>query len=310
MMQKDCKIYLAGHNGMVGSAILRKLKGEGFNNLIFSNSKSLDLREQKSVSNYINENKPDLIINAAAVVGGIWANNHYPYQFLLDNMLIQNNLLKAAVDNNTPKFIFLGSSCVYPKFSKQPIKEDYLLSGPLEDSNQWYAIAKISGLKLIESIRLEHNYDYISLMPTNLYGPNDNFDPLTSHVLPGMIAKFHNAKINKFGEVTLWGDGSPLREFLHVDDLAEAIIFLLDKNLEHSIYNVGSDDEISIIELSKIISEIIDFKGEIIWDKKFPNGTPRKRLDSNRINSLGWETKIKLKDGIKEVYKFYLNKYF
>lgn len=310
MIHKDDKIYVAGHKGMVGSAVVDKLKKNGFNNLIYKTSKELDLRNQNDVSSYIKDNKPNLIINTAAVVGGIWANKKYPYKFLLDNMLIQNNLINAAVNANIKNFIFLGSSCIYPKLCKQPIKEEFLLTGPLEVSNQWYAIAKISGVKLIESIRNEFGYNYISLMPTNLYGPNDNFDPMTSHVLPGMITKFHKAKLENSESVTLWGDGSPLREFLHVQDLAESIIFLFDKKLNNSIYNVGSNDELSILELSKIISETIGYEGKIIWDNSFPNGTPRKKLDSSKLNKLGWKPKINLKEGISKVYRFYLDNYF
>lgn len=310
MIHKDDKIYVAGHKGMVGSAVVDKLKKNGFNNLIYKTSKELDLRNQNDVSSYIKDNKPNLIINTAAVVGGIWANKKYPYKFLLDNMLIQNNLINAAVNANIKNFIFLGSSCIYPKLCKQPIKEEFLLTGPLEVSNQWYAIAKISGVKLIESIRNEFGYNYISLMPTNLYGPNDNFDPMTSHVLPGMITKFHKAKLENSESVTLWGDGSPLREFLHVQDLAESIIFLFDKKLNNSIYNVGSNDELSILELSKIISETVGYEGKIIWDNSFPNGTPRKKLDSSKINKLGWKPKINLKEGISKVYRFYLDNYF
>lgn len=310
MIHKDDKIYVAGHKGMVGSAVVDKLKKNGFNNLIYKTSKELDLRNQNDVSSYIKDNKPNLIINTAAVVGGIWANKKYPYKFLLDNMLIQNNLINAAENANIKNFIFLGSSCIYPKLCKQPIKEEYLLTGPLEVSNQWYAIAKISGVKLIESIRNEFGYNYISLMPTNLYGPNDNFDPMTSHVLPGMITKFHKAKLENSESVTLWGDGSPLREFLHVQDLAESIIFLFDKKLNNSIYNVGSNDELSILELSKIISETIGYEGKIIWDNSFPNGTPRKKLDSSKLNKLGWKPKINLKEGISKVYRFYLDNYF
>lgn len=310
MIHKDDKIYVAGHKGMVGSAVVDKLKKNGFNNLIYKTSKELDLRNQNDVSSYIKDNKPNLIINTAAVVGGIWANKKYPYKFLLDNMLIQNNLINAAVNANIKNFIFLGSSCIYPKLCKQPIKEEFLLTGPLEISNQWYAIAKISGVKLIESIRNEFGYNYISLMPTNLYGPNDNFDPMTSHVLPGMITKFHKAKLENSESVTLWGDGSPLREFLHVQDLAESIIFLFDKKLNNSIYNVGSNDELSILELSKIISETVGYEGKIIWDNSFPNGTPRKKLDSSKINKLGWKPKINLKEGISKVYRFYLDNYF
>ena len=303
MISKKSKIYVAGHSGMVGSAIIRKLKNEGFDNLIIRTSKELDLRNQKKTNSFIVDEKPDFIIDAAAIVGGIWANNQYPYKFLMDNMLIQNNLIKAAVENKIENFIFLGSSCIYPKLAPQPLKEEYLLNLPLEESNQWYAIAKISGVKLIEAIQKEFGYNYFALMPTNLYGPNDNFDPMTSHVLPGMITKIHKAKMEKQNSVILWGDGSPKREFLHVDDLANAINFSLNLKLKDHLYNVGSYDEISILELSNLIAQIIGYKGKVIWDKTYPNGTPRKKLDSTRFTSLGWKPKINLKKGIIETYE-------
>ncbi|MAC42259.1 MAG: GDP-fucose synthetase [Pelagibacterales bacterium] len=307
-MVKDSKIYIAGHNGMVGSAILRKLKNEGYENIIFKSSKELDLRIQKNVDEFLSSEKPEYIIDAAAIVGGIWANNEYQYRFLMDNMLIQNNLINASINNKIKNFIFLGSSCIYPKLATQPMKEEYLLSGPLEETNKWYAIAKITGVKLIESIRNEFGYNYVSLMPTNLYGPNDNFDEMTSHVIPGMIAKFHKAKIKNIKSVTLWGDGSPLREFLHVDDLAEAINLFLNNEAKDFIYNVGSDQEISIKNLAKLVSKTVRYNGEILWDKNFPNGTPKKKLDSRKIHEFGFSPKIKLeKDGLKTVYNWYIN---
>tara|TARA_B100001059_G_scaffold51041_1_gene44479 strand:+ start:10087 stop:11022 length:936 start_codon:yes stop_codon:yes gene_type:complete len=308
MIVKDSKIYIAGHNGMVGSAILRKLKNEGYENIIFKSSKELDLRIQKNVDEFLSSEKPEYIIDAAAIVGGIWANNEYQYRFLMDNMLIQNNLINASINNKIKNFIFLGSSCIYPKLATQPMKEEYLLSGPLEETNKWYAIAKITGVKLIESIRNEFGYNYVSLMPTNLYGPNDNFDEMTSHVIPGMIAKFHKAKIKNIKSVTLWGDGSPLREFLHVDDLAEAINLFLNNEAKDFIYNVGSDQEISIKNLAKLVSKTVRYNGEILWDKNFPNGTPKKKLDSRKIHEFGFSPKIKLeKDGLKTVYNWYIN---
>jgi GDP-L-fucose synthase len=295
---------------MVGSAILRKLKTEGYKNLITINSSELDLRIQSKVETFINDQSPELIINAAAIVGGIWANNNAPYQFLMDNMLIQNNLLKASVNCNVKKFIFLGSSCIYPKLASQPIKEEYLLSGPLEETNQWYALAKITGVKLVESIRKEYGFDYVSLMPTNLYGPNDNFDEMTSHVIPGMISKFHKAKIENLNSVTLWGDGSPLREFLYVDDLADAIFLFINKKAQDFIYNVGSNDEVSILELAELISNTVEFKGKILWDNKYPNGTPRKKLDSQKINDFGFKPNYFLKkNGLKAVYNWFKNNY-
>ena len=310
MINKNIKIYIAGHKGMVGSAILRKLKTEGYKNLITINSSELDLRIQSKVETFINNHSPELIINAAAIVGGIWANNNAPYQFLMDNMLIQNNLLKASVNCNVKKFIFLGSSCIYPKLASQPIKEEYLLSGPLEETNQWYALAKITGVKLVESIRKEYGFDYVSLMPTNLYGPNDNFDEMTSHVIPGMISKFHKAKIENLNSVTLWGDGSPLREFLYVDDLADAIFLFINKKAQDFIYNVGSNDEVSILELAELISSTVEFKGEILWDSKYPNGTQRKKLDSQKINDFGFKPNYFLrKNGLKAVYNWFKNNY-
>lgn len=305
MINKSSKIYIAGHKGMVGSSIKRRLQINGFKNLVYKTSQELDLRNQKKVNDFISNERPELIINSAAIVGGIYANQKKPYKFLMDNMQIQNNLIHSAVKNKIKNFMFLGSSCIYPRNSLQPIKENYLLTDELEETNQWYAIAKISGVKLIESIRKEFGYNYISFMPTNLYGPNDNFDPLLSHVLPGMIYKFHKAKIKNLKNVELWGDGSPLREFLYVDDLSDAIIFSLTKKLNYALYNVGSNEELSIRELSKIISEKVGFKGEIIWNKNFPNGTPRKRLDSSRLLNIGWSPKVSLNEGITLLYSWY-----
>ena len=308
MISKSSKIYVAGHRGMVGSATLRKLKKEGFNNLIFKTSKELDLRNQSLVDQFITEEKPDLIIDAAAIVGGIWSNNEYPFKFLMDNMQIQNNLINAAVNNKIENFIFLGSSCIYPRDAQQPLKEDYLLTSSLESTNQWYALAKITGVKLIEAARKVYGYNYVSLMPTNLYGPNDNYDPMTSHVIPGMINKIFKAKSNNEKSVILWGDGSPYREFLHVDDLANAIYFITQNQIGSHLLNVGSEDEVSIKHLSEILVEIIGYKGEIIWDKTFPNGTPRKKLDYLKLRSLGWKPEIKLNDGLKQTYYSFLSR--
>lgn len=305
MIYKTSKIYIAGHNGMVGSAVFNEFKSNGFKHIIFKSYKELDLRNQNQVNDFISKEKPDLIIDAAAVVGGILANDKNPYKFLMDNMLIQNNLIDAAVKNKIENFFFLGSSCIYPKYSKQPIKEEYLLTDSLEETNQWYAIAKISGVKLIESVRKEYGFNYVSFMPTNLYGPNDNFDPKLSHVLPGMISKFHKAKLNNSKFVELWGDGTPLREFLHVNDLSKALFFASSRKLNDSIYNVGSEDEVSIKDLADLISKKIGFKGDIIWNKDFPNGTPRKKLDSSKLNKLGWNPQIRLSEGIDQVYKWY-----
>jgi GDP-L-fucose synthase len=307
MISKTSKIYIAGHKGMVGSATVRKLNKQGFNNLIFKTSKELDLRNQSLVDQFISKEKPELIIDAAAIVGGIWANNEYPFKFLMDNMQIQNNLINAAVNNKIENFIFLGSSCIYPRDAQQPLQEEYLLTSSLESTNQWYALAKITGLKLIEAARKVYGYNYFSLMPTNLYGPGDNFDPMTSHVLPGMIAKFYEAKLNNFKVVTLWGDGSPFREFLYVDDLADAILFSIKNQLKYSTLNVGSNEEISIKELSNKISKVVGFNGSIIWDTNYPNGTPRKKLDSSKLYSKGWSPKIGLDSGILKTYKFFLS---
>ena len=305
MISESSKIYIAGHRGMVGSATVRKLKKEGFNNFIFKTSNDLDLRNQSLVDQFIDEVKPDLIIDAAAIVGGIWANNEYPFKFLMDNMQIQNNLINSAVKNKIENFIFLGSSCIYPRDAQQPLKEEYLLTSSLESTNQWYALAKITGVKLIEAARKVYGLNYVSLMPTNLYGENDNFDPMTSHVLPAMITKFHNAKVHNENIVTLWGDGTPLREFLHVDDLANAIYFTIQNNMVNHLYNIGSQDEVSINQLAEIIIKVTGYKGEIVWDSTYPNGTPRKKLDSSRLNKLGWRQQIKLSEGIDQVYKWY-----
>jgi len=306
MISKSSKIYVAGHRGMVGSATVRKLQKEGFNNLIFKTSKELDLRNQGLVDRFIAEEQPEIIIDAAAIVGGIWANNEYPFKFLMDNMQIQNNLINAAVKNKVKNFIFLGSSCIYPRDAQQPLKEDYLLTSSLESTNQWYALAKITGVKLIEAVRKVYGYNYVSLMPTNLYGPNDNFDLKKSHVLPALIRKFHEAKTQN-REVIIWGSGTPKREFLYVDDLAEAIFYFILNPAKESLYNIGSDRELTIIELGELIKNIVEFKGDIKFDTSYPDGTPRKLLDSSKARKLGWSPKINLEEGIKLVYKEFLN---
>ena len=307
MIDQNSKIYIAGHKGMVGSACLRLFQLRGYKNLIFKTSKELDLRNQMEVNSFFEDQKPDAVIIAAARVGGIHANNNYGYDFLIDNLQIQNNLISASEKNNVGKVIFLGSSCIYPKMAPQPLKEEYLLTGSLEETNQWYAIAKIAGLKSIEALNKYKNKNYVSLMPTNLYGQNDNYDLNNSHVLPALIRKFHEAKINNHSEVVLWGSGEPLREFLYVDDLAEAILYSLVNDLDSDLYNVGSGHEISIKELAIMIQQIIGHKGEIIWDNNMPNGTPRKLLDSSKLLKMGWSHKIDLKTGITQVYKNYIN---
>mgnify|MGYP001368332595 FL=1 len=306
MISKEAKIYISGHNGMVGSACWRALTSAGYTNLIGMTSKELDLRNQQLVDDFIKNEKPDAIIGAAAKVGGILANDTYPYEFLMDNMLIQNNLLHSAHVNDIKKFIFLGSSCIYPKHAKQPLKEEYLLTGPLEPTNEWYAIAKISGVKLIEALRKQYSRDYVSLMPTNLYGPNDNFDLENSHVLPAMIRKFHEAKEDNHASVVLWGSGTPLREFLHVDDLGQAVLFALEHKLDDHLYNVGSGSDLTIKALAKMIQKVIGHNGQVLWDDSKPNGTPKKLMDSYKLNKLGWKSSIELIDGIRKTYEWFL----
>ena len=305
---KNKKIYITGHNGMVGSACMRLFESKGLKkNIITKTHKELDLTIQRDVENFIKTQKPDVIINAAAKVGGIHANNSYPFEFLIQNMRIQNNLIESAHKYDVEKFIFLGSSCIYPKFAKQPITETELMGGYLEPTNQWYALAKISGVKLIESLRIQYQRDYVSLMPTNLYGQNDNFDLETSHVLPAMIRKFHEGKINNHSDVTLWGSGNPLREFLHVDDLASAVFMSITKKLPDSLYNVGYGEDISIKDLAETIKSIVGHRGKIIWDPEKPDGTPKKLMDSSKIKELGWRPRINYIDGIKKLYRWYLD---
>ena len=308
-INKHSKIYIAGHKGMVGSACSRALISKGYSNIIGKSASELDLRNQLEVKNFFIKEKPDIVIAAAAKVGGILANDSFPFDFLMYNLQIQNNLIEASLDNNVSKFIFLGSSCIYPKHAPQPLKEEYLLSDSLEPTNQWYAIAKISGLKLCQSIKKQFKKNYISLMPTNLYGINDNFYLLSSLVLPSLIRKFHLAKINNSPNVELWGTGSPLREFLHVDDLAEAIIFTLENNLKEDYYNVWSGQEISISNLDLMIKKITKYDGKIVWNKSKPNGTPRKLLDVSRLKKIGWQSKIDLKEGIENTYNWYLKNF-
>lgn len=305
MIKKSDKIYIAGHRGMVGSACWRALEVEGYTSLIGKTSKELDLRDQKAVEEFIRTEKPVAIIDAAAKVGGILANDTYPYEFLMDNMLIQNNLIRSAHKNDVPKFIFLGSSCIYPKFAPQPLKEEYLLTDSLEPTNEWYAIAKISGVKLIEALRKEYGRDYVSLMPTNLYGPNDNFDLKSSHVLPAMIRKFHEAKLNGNVPVELWGTGSPMREFLHVDDLGQAVLFALENKLDEHLYNVGTGVDLTIKELAELIQNTVGHKGKIVWDRTKPDGTPRKLMDNCKLEAQGWSSLIQLNDGIESTYQWF-----
>lgn len=305
-MKSSYKIYIAGHRGMVGSAVLRRLQSEGYHHLIIRTSSELDLRRQEAVSHFFEEEKPDVVINAAARVGGILANRDYPWQFLYENLEIQNNLISAAHEHDVHKLIFLGSSCIYPKLAEQPLREDSLLTGPLEPTNQWYAIAKIAGVKMVEALREQFGRDYVSLMPTNLYGPNDNFDLETSHVLPAMIRKFHDAKQNGHAPVTLWGSGKPMREFLHVDDVASAVLFALTNEMKHHLYNVGTGKDITILELAETIQKITGHQGEIRWDSSKPDGTPRKLMDVSRMKESGWTYNIQLEDGIRNTYNWFL----
>jgi GDP-L-fucose synthase len=302
---QNSKIYIAGHNGMVGSAICRKLNSLGYHNLILKSSKDLDLRNQKQTQDFFKKEQPEFVFLAAAKVGGILANSTFKADFIYDNLMIQNNVIKSAHTYGVEKLLFLGSSCIYPKDSLQPIKEQYLLSGYLEATNEPYAIAKIAGLKMCEYFREQHGCNFISAMPTNLYGPNDNFDPKTSHVFAALIKKFHDAKINNQPKVELWGSGSPKREFLHVEDLANALIFLMKNYDSKETINVGTGEDISIKELSYSMQNIIGFNGDIEWNNSMPDGTARKLLDVSKINNLGWKADIKLNTGITLTYDWY-----
>jgi len=304
-VKKDTKIYIAGHKGMVGSAVWRALEHNGYTNLLGKTRAELDLRNQQAVINFYTTEKPEVVIDSAAKVGGILANNNYPYQFLMGNMKIQNNLIDGALNSGIDKFIFLGSSCIYPKLAPQPLKEEYLLTDSLEPTNEGYAIAKITGIKTCQAIRKQFNKDYVSLMPTNLYGYFDNFDLETSHVLPAMLRKFHKAKINNT-PVKLWGSGTPMRELLFVDDMAEAVVFALENKLPEYLYNVGSGKDITIKELAEIIQKVTGHEGEIIWDTEKPDGTPRKLMDVSKMKELGWEYKTELKEGVEKTYSWFL----
>lgn len=305
-MDNNTKIYIAGHKGMVGSAVWRFLNDKGFKNLIGRTSSELDLQNQTQVQDFFKAEQPEVVIDAAARVGGILANNDNPYSFLMQNLQIQNNLINTSLENNVEKFIFLGSSCIYPKMAPQPLKEEYLLTGQLEPTNEWYAIAKIAGVKACEAVRKQYGKNFVSLMPTNLYGSNDNFDLESSHVLPAMMRKFHEAKLNNHCPVTLWGSGTPKREFLIVDDLANAVHFALVNELTSDLYNIGTGEDISIKELAETIQQIVGHKGAIIWDSTKPDGTPRKLLDVSKMSEEGWQSEIALKEGITKTYKWFL----
>ncbi len=305
-MNLNSKIYIAGHKGMVGSAIWSVLLAKGYTNLLGMSSQALDLRNQQAVQDFMAQEKPDVVIDAAARVGGILANNDYPYQFIMENMQIQNNLIDSALQQGVEKFIFLGSSCIYPKMAPQPLKEDYLLTGELEPTNEWYAIAKITGVKACQAIRKQFGKDYVSLMPTNLYGTHDNFDLNTSHVLPAMMRKFHEAAANNHAPVTLWGSGTPMREFLFVNDMAEAVVFALENKLPDYLYNIGTGEDLTIRQLAETIQKITGHQGEIIWDSTKPDGTPRKLMDISKMHELGWKHQVKLEEGIKRTYDWFV----
>ena len=306
MIDKNAIIYIAGHKGMVGSAIWRTLTAKGYTNLIGASSKELDLRKQKAVRDFIRKTKPDVIIDAAAKVGGIMANNDFQYQFLMEKKKKQNNLINEAHCLGVEKFIFLGSSCIYPKLAPQPLKEEYLLTASLEPTNEWYALAKITGVKLCEAIRKQFGKDFVSMMPTNLYGSYDNFDLKSSHVLPAMIRKFHEAKVNNNAVVTLWGTGTPMREFLFVDDMAEAVVFALENQLPNHLYNIGTGEDLTIKELAVIIQKIVGHSGEVIWDDTKPDGTPRKLMDVSKMHNMGWKHQTNLEEGIQKTYRWFL----
>ena len=300
---------MAGHNGMVGSAIVRKLEKEGFQNVIKKSSKELDLRNQLAVADFFEQEKPEYVFLAAAKVGGIIANNTYRADFLLENLQIQNNVIHQSYLNNVKKLMFLGSSCIYPKLAPQPLKEEYLLTGPLEETNEPYAIAKITGIKMCDAYRAQYGCNYISVMPTNLYGYNDNYHPQNSHVLPALIRKFHEAKVNGEKTVSIWGSGSPMREFLFADDLADACFYLMQKYNESNLINVGTGEDLTIKDLALLIKKIIGFEGELIFDSSKPDGTPRKLMDVSKLHNKGWKHKINLKEGIALAYQDFLKKY-
>ncbi|WP_395617493.1 GDP-L-fucose synthase family protein [Aquirufa sp.] len=305
-MEKQAKIYVAGHRGMVGSAIVRKLQSVGYTNLLLKTSAELDLRDQVKVAEFFATEKPDYVFLAAAKVGGIVANNTYRADFLYENLAIQNNIIHASFVNKVKKLQFLGSSCIYPKLAPQPLKESYLLSGYLEETNEPYAIAKIAGIKMCEAYRAQYGCDFISVMPTNLYGPNDNYDLENSHVLPAMIRKFQEAKERGDASLTLWGSGAPMREFLHADDLAEACVYLMETYSDAELVNIGTGIDVTIKELAETVKEIVGFSGVIQWDRTRPDGTPRKLMDVSKLHSLGWKHKIELKEGISLAYQDFL----
>jgi GDP-L-fucose synthase len=305
-MQPDSRVFVAGHEGLVGSALVRQLAAQGFRNLFLRHKRDLDLRDRAAVDRFFRAERPEYVFLAAGKVGGIEANRTFPADFLNDNLLIQCNVIDSAYLNGVTKLLFLGSSCIYPKHAPQPIREESLLTGPLEPTNEWYAIAKIAGLKMCQAYRRQFGFQAISAMPTNLYGPGDNFSLESSHVLPALLRKFHDARVQGAESVTVWGTGTPLREFLHVDDLADACLFLMQNYDEDSWINLGSGSEVSIADLATMIAEIVGFKGELRFDRSKPDGTPRKRLDVSRLDSVGWRAKIDLRAGIESTYAWFL----
>lgn len=306
-MHLDSKIYVAGHRGLVGSAILRALERRGFRNLVYRTHAELDLTDQARVESFFAGERPAFVFLAAAKVGGILANSTYPADFIFNNLQVQTNVIHSAYQYQVQKLLFLGSSCIYPKLALQPLKEEYLLTGPLEPTNEWYAIAKIAGIKMCQAYRKQYGFRAISLMPTNLYGPNDNFDPETSHVLPALIRKFHEAKAKGCANITLWGSGTPRREFLHVDDLADACLFLMQHYEDGEIINVGYGTDVTILELAQMIKQVAGFKGEILFDSTKPDGMPRKLLDTSKLNALGWRARVDLEEGIRATYQWYIS---
>ncbi|MGA2598482.1 MAG: GDP-L-fucose synthase [Bryobacteraceae bacterium] len=304
-MRKDSRIFVAGHKGLAGSAICRQLARKGYENVVVRGRRELDLRDQAAVDRFFSQVQPEFVFLAAAKVGGIAANSSYPAEFLYENLAIQNNVIHSAWQSGVEKLLFLGSSCIYPKLAPQPIKEEYLLTGPLEPTNEWYAIAKIAGIKMAQAYRKQYGFNAISLMPTNLYGAGDNFDLENSHVLPALMRKFHEAKIAGAPEVVVWGSGSPRREFLHVDDLADAAVFLMQNYDDPGIVNVGTGSDVTIRELAEIVQRVIGYQGRLVFDTTRPDGTPRKLLDVSKLAALGWQASVKLKDGIARTYEWY-----
>ena len=308
-MNLDAKIYVAGHRGLVGSAIVRNLEAKGYKNIIYRTHKELDLTKQEAVRRFFEEEKPEYVFLAAAKVGGIHANNTYPADFIYDNLMIQNNVIKAAHDFKVKKLLFLGSTCIYPKMAPQPIKEEYLLTGSLEETNEAYAVAKIAGLEMCKFFKRQYGDNFISCMPTNLYGPNDNFDLKNSHVLPALIRKFHEAKVNNSEAVEVWGTGTPLREFLYVDDMADACVFLMENYDGEQHVNIGTGEEVSIRELAETVKEVVGFDGELVFNTEMPDGTPRKLTTVDKLHGLGWKHKVSLDKGIRLAYNWFLENY-